>query len=403
MAFFIPSPSISKKFHILSIQPWSLSFLLLPSSVLSARNITVDDTDNSIRYSGKWESTGEDALNLGDSHHFTDSPNAFAEFNFSGNAVYLMFPLWPYQVGVQASVDDSSPSSVNLKDPNTTRKNGGPETVNSSVVWGSGELANGNHLLRVEFLPGMDFAALDAIVYTVPDIEITSADGTSSSTSSTTLSVSTSAPSPNPHTSNPHSHEKLIIIGSAIGAFLGVLLITSLFTIWLCRRRHWRRRKQEAEDRGTLLPLSSAASSMIGRSRGPGTISPFVLSRSPRTGNKKEVRDTHVPDGLCTQNQTNRTSGQDQRRIVADGPENLNDGSQKTIDNRIGDPESSVHTSSSLFQLASSREIQRTIRHVDSGIRIDQPHAQTDNDDDEGAWADEVDIVVDLPPEYASI
>jgi hypothetical protein len=82
----------------------------------------------------------------------------------TGNAVFLMSPRWPYRVGVQVSVDGSEPIPVDLKDPNNTSESGGPETVNSTVLWSSGELANGTHALKISFLPGMQFAALDAIM-----------------------------------------------------------------------------------------------------------------------------------------------------------------------------------------------------------------------------------------------
>jgi len=75
-----------------------------------------------------------------------------------------MSPRWPYQVGVQVSVDGSQPIAVNLKDPDRTRNDGGPETVSSAVVWGSGELENGTHVLNISFLPGKQFAAVDAIM-----------------------------------------------------------------------------------------------------------------------------------------------------------------------------------------------------------------------------------------------
>ncbi|THU91817.1 hypothetical protein K435DRAFT_602837, partial [Dendrothele bispora CBS 962.96] len=124
-------------------------------------NVTIDDDDPSIKYSKGWQSTGEDPFNFGGSHHFTDEPSANAVLNFSGTAVHLLCPLWPYQVGARVSLDSGAAVAVNMQDPNHNEEDG-PETVNSNVLWSSGPLENDTHTLEVSFLTGMQFAALDA-------------------------------------------------------------------------------------------------------------------------------------------------------------------------------------------------------------------------------------------------
>jgi hypothetical protein len=70
---------------------WSLVLFVaglcsLPSFVNADRNVTVDDTDSAIKYSGNgWiVSTGFNGLNFGGFHHLSDQKNAVATFTFTG-------------------------------------------------------------------------------------------------------------------------------------------------------------------------------------------------------------------------------------------------------------------------------------------------------------------------------
>ncbi|KAK7442500.1 hypothetical protein VKT23_016098 [Stygiomarasmius scandens] len=133
-----------------------------------------NDNNPSITYSGGWKNANNDNDNFGHSHHFTQDTSAVAELEFIGIVIYLLSPRWPYNVGVQLSLDSSTPVAIDMKDPNRTGSVGGPETVNSSVLWSSGLLQHDTHNLKISFLSGMEYAAIDAFILTVPEDATTS-------------------------------------------------------------------------------------------------------------------------------------------------------------------------------------------------------------------------------------
>ncbi|KAE9395129.1 hypothetical protein BT96DRAFT_826665 [Gymnopus androsaceus JB14] len=132
--------------------------------VLADTNVTVDDNDSSIQYSDGWSvSTGFNSLDYGGFHHLSDSNTSTANFTFTGTAVYIMAPLWPYAVGIQAGVDSTSPVGVPMQDFTHTT-DGGSEDITSAVVWGVSNLSNTSHTLYISFWNIEEFMALDAIM-----------------------------------------------------------------------------------------------------------------------------------------------------------------------------------------------------------------------------------------------
>lgn len=208
------------------------------------QNITVDDGDPSIQYSSGWTvSDTSSPLDYGGFHHLSDQPSATASFAFTGVAIYLMSPLWPYAVAAQIALDSFPPSIVALEDFSHTT-DGGPETVNTSVVWSQTGLVNGTHNLTVSFAPGSLYVALDALIYTVQDSDMTTSlssfpttDSSSLTTTSSTATITSSSSSNSSSTSSSSSSSHILPI--ALGTSLGVvglaLLIVALFLI--CRRR----------------------------------------------------------------------------------------------------------------------------------------------------------------------
>jgi len=201
-------------------------------TVLGDTNITVDDNDASIQYSDGWSvSSGYNALDYGGFHHLSNLNTSTASFSFIGTAVYIMAPLWPYAVGASAGVDGAPPVSISMQDPTHTT-DGGPEDVQSAVLWGVTGLSNSSHTLQLSFWDIEEYMALDAIVYTVP--------GPTSSTSlSTATSASPSSPSTAPPNSTSESSPKsrvAIIAGAAAG---GAVLVVAAIALCICitRRR----------------------------------------------------------------------------------------------------------------------------------------------------------------------
>ncbi|KAJ4473066.1 hypothetical protein J3R30DRAFT_3296838 [Lentinula aciculospora] len=156
----------------LSLQLIIFAFLLseLEAGITSTTtNVTVDDQDPSVLYSGgQWNlSNPYNSLDCEGFHHFSSQLSAFAVFNFTGIAIYFLSPLWPYSVGAQLVLDGQSrPVFVDLQDHSRpVNSSGGPETVSSAVVWGVENLESGNHSLRVEFAQGRSkYVVLDAFM-----------------------------------------------------------------------------------------------------------------------------------------------------------------------------------------------------------------------------------------------
>ncbi|KAF9063325.1 hypothetical protein BDP27DRAFT_241404 [Rhodocollybia butyracea] len=135
-------------------------------STLADRNITIDDNDGAIKYSPGWSvSSGFNALDYQGSHHLTDNKSATANFTFTGVAVYIMAPLWPFAVGAQAGVDGSSPVAIDMQDhTHTDPTEQAPEDVNTTVLWGMEGLTNSSHTLQISFWSIEDWMTLDAIM-----------------------------------------------------------------------------------------------------------------------------------------------------------------------------------------------------------------------------------------------
>ncbi|KAF5380729.1 hypothetical protein D9757_007123 [Collybiopsis confluens] len=241
-----------------------LLYLLHASRLAFAdRNITVDDNDSSIKYSTDWSvSSGSNPLDYGGFHHLAESKSAIATFTFTGTAVYIMCPLWPYAVGAQASVDRSSPVSVDMQDHSHTT-DGGSETVASAVLWGMNNLANTSHTLTISLGTTQQYAALDAIVYTVPDnsllVETTSTLAPSSTVSSS-LSESSSAAARESSNAAKPSINNTIVIAAAVGGGVFLAIIGIAVAVCLVRRQ-----RQGAKPRYQMVEDSGADMFVAGR------------------------------------------------------------------------------------------------------------------------------------------
>ena len=63
---------------------------LLLEQVIGMHNITIDDTDPSIVYSGVWDPTSDtqNSLAYGGAHHVSFEPDATATWQFTGQSEY---------------------------------------------------------------------------------------------------------------------------------------------------------------------------------------------------------------------------------------------------------------------------------------------------------------------------
>ncbi|KAK6996672.1 hypothetical protein R3P38DRAFT_2565214, partial [Favolaschia claudopus] len=127
---------------------------LFPATQCSLRNITIDDADPMISYSSGWagDSSHLSSLDYGGSLARNQNEPGWAEFTFTGVAVYYLAPRWPYFVSTRVGLNGLAPDLVNLTDPDApTKPWGARETTKYSVLWSAKNLDNTQHTVRVSF------------------------------------------------------------------------------------------------------------------------------------------------------------------------------------------------------------------------------------------------------------
>jgi hypothetical protein len=167
--------------------PLRASLLLVPSIAQALQNITIDDSDSTITYTGDWRRSVS-SLDFGGSHAFTVDPTAQAVVAFTGCrlfhhhfccseslnvqlgvGVYFYSPLWPFAITTQLSLDGGPPIVLDLQDytiqdySNVTFSDNG-ETAKSQIVWGMSGLANGRHTLRASPAPQTPYVIVDGLM-----------------------------------------------------------------------------------------------------------------------------------------------------------------------------------------------------------------------------------------------
>ena len=75
-----------------------------------------------------------------------------------------MSPLWPYLVNTAISLDHGPSTLVDLVDHSRPPTDGGPETVQSQVVWKATGLNNTQHNLLISVGAGQPYAIVDGLM-----------------------------------------------------------------------------------------------------------------------------------------------------------------------------------------------------------------------------------------------
>ncbi|KAJ7150514.1 hypothetical protein C8R43DRAFT_1191793 [Mycena crocata] len=161
-----------------------LLFFLLPLPVFlqvvnALLNVSIDDVNPMITYSGQWEasSTHKSGLDFGGSHTLSSDSKAKATF---GVAVYYLSARWPYAVSTRLSLDGGPTVLVNLTDPDTSpTPPGGSQSALSSFAWSATNLANKSHTVVATI---GNFIIVDGFIFTVDN-------GTSPTSSSSSASL----------------------------------------------------------------------------------------------------------------------------------------------------------------------------------------------------------------------
>ncbi|EAU93516.1 hypothetical protein CC1G_02746 [Coprinopsis cinerea okayama7 len=208
------------------------------------RNITVDNKDSSIQWFGNWSEAGVGFGNhLGGSYQSTQDRTAYAEFKFTGVAVYFVSARWPQAITTQITLDPALPNSrpllLSLEDYETPTVD---KDFNRAAILASATgLANTEHTVRVEM--GSDesasYAIFDAFIYTIleeSDIALAPNPSTNNSSSTpafspvpsnliTPLETASSSPTPIPTTATTNHDDSFEPSGSLSRAQLSILLI----------------------------------------------------------------------------------------------------------------------------------------------------------------------------------
>ncbi|KAK0450402.1 uncharacterized protein EV420DRAFT_1563356 [Desarmillaria tabescens] len=213
-----------------SLHSLSASIYSLPAWGLT--NITVDDTNNMIKYKGNWDdsSSHTSSLDFGGSHTLSSDSSASATFTFTGVAVCVLYPLWPYPVSVMVTVDGGVETILNLTDPIASpTASGGSESSQSDVRWCMAGLSNSSHEAVVSMAPSGNWVVVDGFIYTV-DNSYESATSSIASHASATATGSSGVNSNGP---------EVTVLAIALGASVSVaiLLTAVLFFFFRCRRR----------------------------------------------------------------------------------------------------------------------------------------------------------------------
>ncbi|TFK63465.1 hypothetical protein BDN72DRAFT_320715 [Pluteus cervinus] len=247
--------------------------------VYSQQNITLDDNDPAIVYQPKdqWSQSAPSPLDAGGSHMLTSSPGATALLQFTGVAVYFMSPLWPYHVTTAVQLDDEDAQLLVLTDTSRNDTGGGPETVQSAIVWSKTGLNNTSHRLSVYVGAGEPFAIVDTIIYTTLN---STPSGESSSPSAVGGASGGNSSSPN----------TVAIVLGVIFAVLGLAIIIGL--VWLCC---WRKRRDDESEIRHYNARSSSA-------QGEPSMAAFSPPQSLITSLQNHPQDYSTQAGIVPSN-----------------------------------------------------------------------------------------------------
>ncbi|KAH6911272.1 hypothetical protein BKA70DRAFT_1099632, partial [Coprinopsis sp. MPI-PUGE-AT-0042] len=151
---------------LLNICLLSSSLLGLCHSSWALRNVTLDDTDPSITWVGNWTTVPPGFSSpVGGSYRTTTDPEAYAEFKFTGTAIYFTSPRFPAVASTALILDnmEDSPVVVNLEDYET--KTTDEEFGQSQILASAVQLEPSPHVVKVKMGGTDGYGVFDAFMY----------------------------------------------------------------------------------------------------------------------------------------------------------------------------------------------------------------------------------------------
>ncbi|KAK7039885.1 hypothetical protein R3P38DRAFT_3469044 [Favolaschia claudopus] len=148
---------------------------LLPIAQAAQRNITVDDTASRISYTGSgWFAFDDAGWSNGTGHTTCGNltKDARATFNFTGVAIYYLFPSPSICNNLTINGAATNLSSTTLILDGTAiavQFDALPKNPAGSGIWGRTGLSNGNHTIVNAATSTADIARVDAFIYTAEE------------------------------------------------------------------------------------------------------------------------------------------------------------------------------------------------------------------------------------------
>ncbi|KAK7455269.1 hypothetical protein VKT23_011141 [Stygiomarasmius scandens] len=320
-----------------------LSNIWLPVQAL--HNISIDNSDPIINYSGEWPF--DNFYTSGATDHWSPSAEASATIEFTGDflvlnafilalkvligvAVYYRVHLYPSDLpaGGLLSVDNYAATGVVMWDPDSE-----DYARNSTDVWCMTGLPNGTHTLNVKFWDNgnNDYITLDTILVTqleagdFPTSSPVSSSQTASSTSSVTSSPDSASDSNGSSSSGSSNKALPIALGTVFGLlFLGAAIAAGFF---FYRFRQYRAAPRTSGVEGNhLLPDGTASTNTQydpynpdgGMQQHQDAYAPIIVSMAQYSSPVPSGTESSTKSSYLPSPNTGGTQGPTMSRLISD-------------------------------------------------------------------------------------